>query len=436
VLLAREQARQIAAHLSLQRQDQIRLATAVCEMARNAFRYAGEGRVEFLVEGRTTPQSFVTCVTGRGLSIPGPSSTFKDRHLVDDCEVHSIPLLGTTVKLKKLLPAGVPALTAERVAFITEKLSHQRKCDPFLELHQQNNELMYLLQELRGYQEELLFHNQGSEDPDRGAAARHAALDEKARCAQHSDELRSRVLLEMGHELRLPLSAILALSKILLDGTDGQLTTDQTEHIRFILKAAQGLSTFVDDFLDLARIDAGKIDVHQVEFTAADLFRSLRELFQSLLLNESVTLIFEEPRHLPMLYTDEGKVSQILRNFLSNALKYTDHGEVRVSAVPLSGKETVTFSVADTGIGIASKDQERIFEPFVQLKHPFQKRAKGTGLGLALSKRLATLLGGCVSVTSQLGVGSIFSLTIPVTHGGPTFTQLKMELSAVQELER
>jgi signal transduction histidine kinase len=137
-------------------------------------------------------------------------------------------------------------------------------------------------------------------------------------------------------------------------------------------------------------------------------------MFKPILTNPAVALTFEEPVNVPpRVYTDDKKLSQILRNFISNALKFTQKGEVRVSAQQ-SAPGWVTFSVADTGIGIAEEHQSALFQDFVQVDSPIQKRFRGTGLGLALSKRLAELLGGNVAVESVLGQGSIFSVSIPV----------------------
>src|SRR5262249_5268445 len=133
----------------------------------------------------------------------------------------------------------------------------------------------------------------------------------------------------------------------------------------------------------------------------------------------TISLVFEEPAGVPPLCSDESKVSQVLRNFISNALKFTERGEVRARAAAEAGG-LVRFSVSDTGIGIAPEDHEAIFQEFTQLESARQKRAKGTGLGLPLSRRLAELLGGGVSLTSQPGVGSTFSLTIPAVYRGPT----------------
>jgi CheY-like chemotaxis protein/anti-sigma regulatory factor (Ser/Thr protein kinase) len=139
-------------------------------------------------------------------------------------------------------------------------------------------------------------------------------------------------------------------------------------------------------------------------------------MLRPLLVNQSVSLVFDEPDDLPFIYSDESKISQILRNFISNALKYTERGEVRVSARQAPQGDAVQFSVADTGIGIPESDLARVFDEFVQIENPLQRRVKGTGLGLPLSKRLAELVGGKIDVTSQLGVGSTFSLTVPFAY--------------------
>jgi signal transduction histidine kinase len=148
----------------------------------------------------------------------------------------------------------------------------------------------------------------------------------------------------------------------------------------------------------------------------ATLFSTLRGMLRPLLCNDAVELIFDEPVDIPPLITDEGKVSQILRNLLSNALKFIERGEVRVSVAHLPDEQAVRFAVADTGIGIAPEDQERIFEEFIQLENPLQKRVKGTGLGLPLCRKLATLLGGRIAVDSALGVGSTFSVILPLHY--------------------
>jgi CheY-like chemotaxis protein len=205
----------------------------------------------------------------------------------------------------------------------------------------------------------------------------------------------------------------------LLDRTNGELTAEQEKQVTFVRKAAGDLLEMINDLLDLAKIEAGRITVRPAGFEVAQVFSGLRGMMRPLDISPSIELIFEDPVGIPPLYTDESKVSQILRNLISNALKFTERGEVRVSAAMEPEGKAVVFSVADTGIGIAPEDQERIFEEFVQLEAPVKQRVKGTGLGLALSRRLAELLGGSLSVESELGVGSTFTTVIPLIYAGP-----------------
>jgi signal transduction histidine kinase len=168
----------------------------------------------------------------------------------------------------------------------------------------------------------------------------------------------------------------------------------------------------VDDLLDLARVEAGRVEISPAWFEMVDLFTALRGMFKPVLTNSNLVLVFEEPQDIPKLYTDHHKLSQILRNFISNALKFTQQGEVRVAA--RADGDRVTFSVADTGIGIAPEHHGAVFQDFTQIDSPIQKRLRGTGLGLSLSKKLAVLLGGSVGLASVAGEGSTFSVTIPV----------------------
>jgi CheY-like chemotaxis protein len=169
----------------------------------------------------------------------------------------------------------------------------------------------------------------------------------------------------------------------------------------------------VNDLLDIAKVESGKVEVHASPFVVGDLFGALRGMLRPLLLNESVNLVFENVDERMMAESDEGKVAQILRNLISNALKFTDQGEVRVSAWLTPAAGTISFAVSDTGVGIPPEHQESIFQEFTQLPGRLQNRVKGTGLGLPLSRRLAELLGGRIELESVLGTGSTFTLVIP-----------------------
>jgi CheY-like chemotaxis protein/anti-sigma regulatory factor (Ser/Thr protein kinase) len=226
----------------------------------------------------------------------------------------------------------------------------------------------------------------------------------------------------MSHEFRTPLNSVLALSRLLLDRIDGDLTAEQERQIGYIRRSAESLLELVNDLLDLSKVEAGKIEVKPAPFTVPSLFGALRGALRPLLTSASVELIFNAADDMPELMTDEAKVAQILRNLISNALKFTEQGEVHVGARYEAESGAAIFMVRDTGIGIEPGDQDRIFEEFSQIDTRLQKNVKGTGLGLPLSRSLAQLIGGTIAVESVLGQGSVFTLTIPVTFGQPADT--------------
>jgi signal transduction histidine kinase len=434
IVQVRQRARQIAKGLGFDSQVQTRIATAVSEIARNAFKYAGGGKVEFMVEGES-PQFFRTRIsdTGPGIAdLPAVlSPNFRSqtgaglglaaaKRLMDEVKIDSAPDRGTAVQLMKQFSKQMPALSAIELNKLVDKLARQIPEDPYTEIQQQNQELLRTLDELRQRQEELVQLNQQLEDTNRGVVALYAELNDKAES-----------LSNMSHEFRTPLTAILSLSEILLDRLDGELSAEQDKQVNYIRKSAESLAELVNDSLDLAKVEAGKLTIRVADFEVEDLFSALRGMMRPLLPpNSAVSIIFEDPLELPILTTDEGKISQILRNLISNALKFTEAGEVRVAA-EIGDGGTVTFSVTDTGIGISPADQTRIFEEFVQLENPLQKRVKGTGLGLSLCKKLAEFLGGSIEITSSPGVGSTFLVKLPIVYAGEPENYL--EMSAAKE---
>ena len=263
-------------------------------------------------------------------------------------------------------------------------------------------------EQIRQLEEELA-------ETNKGVVALYAELDDQAVALRDATELKSRFLSYMSHEFRTPLGAIRSIARIMLDRMDGPLTTEQERQVNFIQQSAVELSEMVDDLLDLAKIEAGRISVSPAWFEMVDLFAALRGMFKPLLTNSMVDLVFEEPIDVPRVYTDDKKLSQILRNYISNALKFTQQGEIRVFA-HYHGDDRVTFGVADTGIGIAEEHHAKIFEDFTQVDSPLQRKWRGSGLGLSLSKKIAELLGGAVAMTSEAGKGSTFSVTIPIRY--------------------
>jgi len=434
IVIARQRTRQIADLLGFESQDQTRLAIAVSEITRNAFNYAGGGKVEYLLEDTPEGQTFLIRITDQGPGMPDVEAVLEGRfqsekgmglgiagtrRLMDQFQVESILGKGTKILLGKRLPRKTLPVTLKDLAHISDQLARLTPQSAYEEVQQQNQEILRALEELRLRQEELVQLNRELEDTNRGVLALYSELDEKAQNLRNANELKTRFLSNMSHEFRTPLNSILALSRLLIERADGPLTEEQEKQARFIRKSTEDLSELVNDLLDLAKVEAGKITVRPTEFEASNMFSTLRGMLRPLLVNSSVNLFFDEPIGIPPLYTDEGKVSQILRNLISNAIKFTPRGGIRVSAERTSDGQAVIFSVADTGIGIAPEDQERIFQEFTQVEHPLQKQVKGTGLGLPLSKKLAVLLGGSVTVKSEVEVGSTFSVKIPRIYKEP-----------------
>jgi signal transduction histidine kinase/DNA-binding response OmpR family regulator len=448
VVGARQRARQITELLGFDGREQTRVATAVSEIARNAYRYAGGGKVEFEIEGSTSPQLLVIRVidggpgieqldavldgtyrsaTGMGIGLVG------SRRLMDRWDVQSVPGKGTTVTLGKLLPDGAPVINRAAAGKLASRLASMPHVTSIDEMQSQNAELLAALADLQDKQDKLLEMARELEDTNRGVVALYAELDEKAVHLRRADEMKSRFLSNMSHEFRTPLNSIRALSSMLLAKTDGPLSSDQEIQVRFIGKAAEDLSELVNDLLDLAKIEAGKVEVRPARFEVHELFSALRGMLRPLLAAEAIDLVFEDASGVPAMVTDESKVSQIVRNFISNALKFTEQGTVTVGA-RLEG-ESVVFSVTDTGIGIAPEDQKMIFEEFTQVPSPMQRKVKGTGLGLPLCRNLAALLGGDVGVKSEPGHGSTFFVRIPLRYRASA-AEVPVEVAPTEPAER
>jgi signal transduction histidine kinase len=251
------------------------------------------------------------------------------------------------------------------------------------------------------------------DETNQGVLALYAELDNQAEQLREASELKSRFLSYMSHEFRTPLGSILSMTRLLDDELDGPLTGEQHKQLAFVSGAARELSDMVDDLLDLAKIEAGRITISPAWFELMDLFSALRGMFRPIVDATEADLIFEAPEAMPKLYTDDKKLAQILRNFISNALKFTPRGEVRVTA-RIEANDMVRFAVSDTGIGIPLDLQGILFEDFTQIDSPLQKRVRGSGLGLSLCRQFAHLLGGEVGLESTPGVGSVFHVVLPL----------------------
>lgn len=427
VVLARQRARTLVQLLGYDVQDQTRIATAVSELARNAHEYAGGGQVRFFVERDAVgAAAFVARIsdegpgirdvnaildgryvskTGMGLGIVGA------RRLSDRFRIDSTPGSGTTVEIARNLPTGA-SFTTKDASRIADAMMQQVAQNPFQEVQQQNQELMRALDDVRTKQALVEQLNAELETTNRGVLALYAELDDRAHDLKRASEYKSRFLSDISHELRTPLSSVINLTRLLLDHTDGDLSREQDYQVKLIQDSVGMVMDLVNELLDLARIEAGKTVLRPITFTIGELFASLRGIMRPLVTNPAVTMVFDEDPAEIVLHTDESRLAQILRNFLSNAVKFTVAGEIRVSATR-DDDDSVRIDVTDSGIGIAREHQEKIFLDFEQVDGPIQRRIRGTGLGLPLTRKLATLLGGRVEMVSEVGTGSTFSVIIP-----------------------
>ena len=434
VASARLAARSLGRHLELSDAMATRFATAVSEVSRNAVIHAGGGSITFSLDVRGRGANLVATVadTGPGIDdveaamtprLDDPAGTgvglSRARRLVDDLRIGPRDGGGTRVEVVRSVPSGAAgrweaAISALGIAgrevpsgdaaSASEDSSRSPAADAEDEVARLRLERDRLAAEL--------------EETNRGVVALYAELEDQAERLRRADELKSRFLSRVSHELRTPINSIVALSRLLADRVDGELTEGQATQVGYIQAAGAELSDLVNDLLDLARIESGRIDVVPREFQLGAILAGLRGTLRPLA-KPGVDLRVEPVDAIPTLATDDGKLTQIVRNFVSNALKFTDRGSVTIRARLDAAGRRVRVEVADTGIGIEPDDVDRIFEEFVQVAGGHQIGVKGTGLGLSVSRGLATLLGGDVGVSSVPGAGSTFWVEVPVSYVPP-----------------
>jgi signal transduction histidine kinase/DNA-binding response OmpR family regulator/CHASE3 domain sensor protein len=251
--------------------------------------------------------------------------------------------------------------------------------------------------------------------------AAQGELETRAEALQRASRYKSEFLANMSHELRTPLNSSLILAKLLAENKAGNLTNDQIKYAQTIYSAGNDLLNLINDILDLSKVEAGKLDLHIEEVPLQRIMDTLSRTFEPLARQKRLRLeLRNEIDEYPTLTTDFRRLEQILRNLLSNALKFTDAGTVSLTLKRAGGtadRATVQFVVTDTGIGIAPDQLEAIFEAFQQADGTTSRHYGGTGLGLSISRSLAHLLGGDIAVRSAQGTGSTFTLTMPVAYG-------------------
>jgi two-component system, chemotaxis family, sensor kinase CheA len=290
------------------------------------------------------------------------------------------------------------------------------------ELQTQSEELQSQQEELRTLNEELEELYQNSEQRNAELECIKSELEEKNRQIVVSTRYKTEFLANISHELRTPLNSLLLLSQLLYQNKEENLNPKQVEYIKTIHNSGMVLLQLINDILDLSKIESGKMEIMREKASVREIGNVLQQQFQPLALQKQLDfhIDYEEGADQAELYTDIYKLQQILRNLLSNALKFTEAGSVSLvfrTALSIQGEPSLEVAVRDTGIGIAQDKQVIIFEMFQQADGTTSRKYGGTGLGLSISKELAALLGGEIRVTSEEGMGSTFTLVIPLGVG-------------------
>lgn len=309
------------------------------------------------------------------------------------------------------------------------------------ELQTQSEELQMQQEELRSINEELSEQYRESEEKTRILTNIQLELEEKAHQLVLSSTYKSEFLANMSHELRTPLNSLLILAHLLAENTEGNLTDTQLEFIQTIYSSGNELLHLINDILDLAKVESGKLDITLDEVSLQRICAFTKRQFAPLAAEKGVSFtVHLEPELANTIHTDEQRLRQILKNLLSNAFKFTEKGEVSLHIHRLQadilpdGQAALAFSVSDTGIGIKAEEQELIFQAFKQADGATNRKYGGTGLGLSISRDIAHLLGGSIKLESKKGIGSTFTLYLPISEAAST-GDAELEAAAALEIE-
>jgi signal transduction histidine kinase len=433
IVKVRERVRRLARDMRFDTTTQIKITTAVSELTRNIYEYAGSGAITLAVAfrgGESSPAATGLQITARdegsgideaslraimrgqyssasGLGV-GLTGT---RRLMDEFEIESGEGKGTRVSVIKWLPPEEAAGVKERLAALREDFNTEDTESAVEELSRQNRDFVRILSELEEKRGEL-------ERLNNQLTASNAELGEANARLHEIAGLREEFLALTTHDLRSPLTVISGVIGFFTSGRLGELSPEQKNMVGMMERNTQNLIELVNDLLDAAKHESGSL---QLEFAATDLRALIHEICEPrepLALEKGITLAQELPAVLPPVRADRAKLRRILVNLLSNALKFTPKGGRVTVRVEMTGENAVRIAVADTGVGIAAEDLPHLFAKYEQAGSRSAQGENGTGLGLYITRQLVELHGGEIHVESEVGYGSTFSFTLLIMRGG------------------
>jgi signal transduction histidine kinase len=429
VFASRQAARDVATAVGVEGQDVIRVATALSEVTRDLLA-AGGGRVSVTSVAPDLLRVTLTGdASGPGTAWHSASGLDAARRLMDAVTVAGDEGGRTVVVLEKRARAARPVDDHLRRE-LRRRLSDTAGRTSVDELRLQNRDLVAVLEEVQARKEELERVNAELEETNKGVlalygelsdelertnqgvVALYAEIDDKNRLLAEASESKTRFLNNISHELRTPGNSVLGLSRLLLDPAAEPLTDEQRHPVQLISTSAEDLLRLVNELLDLAKAESGRIEVAVDVVDLAALFEELRGTTAPLVTRPGVALVVEPPRGVTGFRTDRTLLRHLLRNLLSNAVKFTESGSVTLTA-DAGDDGTVTFRVSDTGVGIAEADQAKVFEEFFQVRGTLQATVTGSGLGLPFARRVCRILGGDLRLSSTPGEGTTFSFVLP-----------------------
>jgi signal transduction histidine kinase/CheY-like chemotaxis protein len=424
VFAARQLGRGVAVSLQFEHQDQIRVATALSEISRSA---VTAGRTAVITFGMDDSDLLLTVTLDGELPAEGITAAARLMDRVTVGRGHGAGADGYVVRMTKRRPPDVrpdmrlvhQQLTAAAPQSALDELRRQNQdlISALEDLNKQKDQLQVLNSELQETNQGVLaLYNELSselEQTNRGVVALYAELDETSKRLRAASESKDRFWANISHELRTPLNSIIGLTRLLAEPSpEGSLDPERLYQVELIKNSGSVLLTLVNDLLDVAKAESGQLRVDPALISLPALLGRLRGLARPMAEGKPVEVVVSEDGAPDVILTDEVALTSVLRNLVSNGIKYTDRGEVRLSA-QVEG-DTLRISVSDTGIGIPAGLQQQVFEEFYQV--PGVRRG-GTGLGLPYARRLARILGGDLELISEAGAGTTVVLDLP--HGTP-----------------